>query len=80
MLDQQRRSFTPVRALGHLLDVFLLVLLRHRDVMASRLQVHNHHLAEPLFSDAEGVVDDVRDVILPARLKSLRQRLDLTMQ
>jgi hypothetical protein len=53
MLDEQCPCFTPETRREHLLDVFLLVLLGHRNVTAARLQVHGHHLAEPLFSSAE---------------------------
>ena len=47
-----------------LLNVFLLVLVRHFDVPAILLKVHDDLLAESLIIDREGRVDDVSDVVL----------------
>lgn len=49
---------------GNLLNVFLLVLVRHLNVSSALLQVNHHLLAEPLVVNREGGVDDIGDVVL----------------
>jgi hypothetical protein len=53
-----------------LLNVFLLVLVRHFNVPATLLEVHNDLLAESLIVNREGRVDDVSDVVLHGPGKS----------
>jgi hypothetical protein len=48
----------------NLLDVFLLVLVRHFNVPSALLQVNNHLLSESLIVNREGRVDDIGNVIL----------------
>ena len=48
----------------NLLDVFLLVLVRHFNVSATLLQVNNNLLSESLIINREGRVDDVGNVVL----------------
>jgi len=55
---------TTLQGCCDLLNVFLLVLVRHFDIPAILLQVHNDLLAETLIINREGRVDDVSDVIL----------------
>jgi len=47
-----------------LLNVFLLVLVRHFNIPAVLLQVHNDLLTKSLIIDREGRVDDVSDIVL----------------
>jgi hypothetical protein len=47
-----------------LLDVFLLVLVRHFNIPAILLQVNDDLLTKSLIIDREGRVDDVSDVVL----------------
>lgn len=53
-----------------LLNVFLLVLIRHFDVPATILEVHNNLLTESLVVNREGRVDDVSDIVLHGPGKS----------
>ena len=50
--------------LDNTVDVFVLVLLRDRDVRAAGLELDGDHLTETLFGGGEGLVDDVGDVVL----------------
>ena len=57
------------------LDVFLLVVLTDLDISTARLEVDGDDLPEPLLGGAEGVVDDIGNVVLP---KSPRRTVSVT--
>jgi hypothetical protein len=54
------------------IHVVLLVVLRHRNIRATRFQLDGDHLAEAILRRGERLVNDVSDVILPIipRLRS----------
>lgn len=47
------------------LDILLLVLLRHRDVAAARLQFPHLEDSKALVLDGECIVNDIRYIIFP---------------
>jgi hypothetical protein len=68
--DVSNGKETVTQGCRDLLNVFLLVLVRHFDISATLLEVHNDLLAESLIVDRECRVDDVGDVVLHGPGKS----------
>lgn len=60
------------------LDVFLLVLVRDRDVLSSGLEVDRDGLTKAVVFGGESVVEDVRDVIVPTGSRQSAKRFSGT--
>lgn len=58
-----------MHSLSNVLDIILLVLLRHLDIRSTRLELNRDEFAEPLFDGRKGFVNNICDVVFTTREK-----------